>query len=82
LRLTIDAMTHEPVVSGKRLVKVLEGTGWERVRQHGDHVMLRKAGERQELIVPLHHELKKGTEAGILREAGLHPDDLRRALGQ
>ncbi len=75
-------MTHEPVVSGKRLVKVLEATGWERVRRHGDHVMLRKAGERQELIVPLHHELKKGTEAGILREAGLRPDDLRRALGQ
>jgi predicted RNA binding protein YcfA (HicA-like mRNA interferase family) len=75
-------MTHEPVVSGKRLIKVLEARGWERVRQHGDHVMLRKAGEEQELIVPLHHELKKGTEAGILREAGLHPDDLRRALGQ
>jgi predicted RNA binding protein YcfA (HicA-like mRNA interferase family) len=75
-------MTHEPAISGKRLIKVLEGTGWERVRQHGDHVMLRKAGERQELIVPLHHELKKGTEAGILREAGLHPDDLRRALRQ
>jgi hypothetical protein len=28
------------------------------------------------------HEPVKGTEAGILREAGLHPEDLRRALGQ
>jgi predicted RNA binding protein YcfA (HicA-like mRNA interferase family) len=79
---TIGAMTHEPAVSGKRMVKVLETTGWERVGQHGDHVLLRKAGERRDVAVPLHHELAKGTEAAILREAGLHPDDLRRALGQ
>ena len=64
------------------MVKVLETTGWERVRQHGDHVLLRQAGERRDVAVPLHHELAKGTEAAILREAGLHPDDLRRALGQ
>jgi predicted RNA binding protein YcfA (HicA-like mRNA interferase family) len=75
-------MTHEPAVSGKHMIKVLETTGWERVRQHGDHVLLRKAGERRDVAVPLHHELAKGTEAAILREAGLHPDDLRRALGQ
>jgi predicted RNA binding protein YcfA (HicA-like mRNA interferase family) len=75
-------MTHEPVVSGRRLIKVLEGTGWERVRQHGDHVLLRKPGERREVVVPLHHELRKGTEAAILREAGLKPDDLREALGE
>jgi predicted RNA binding protein YcfA (HicA-like mRNA interferase family) len=75
-------MTHEPAVSGKRMVRVLETTGWERVRLHGDHVLLRKAGERRDVAVPLHHELAKGTEAAILREVGLHPDDLRRALGQ
>jgi predicted RNA binding protein YcfA (HicA-like mRNA interferase family) len=75
-------MTHEPVVSGRRLIKLLEAEGWEAVRQRGDHVRLRKAGQRHALVVPLHHELKKGTEAGILRVAGLHPDDLRQALGQ
>jgi predicted RNA binding protein YcfA (HicA-like mRNA interferase family) len=71
---------HQPVVSGRRLVKVLEAEGWEVVRQRGSHVRLRKDGRRLALVVPLHRELKRGTAAGILRDAGLHPDDLRRLL--
>jgi predicted RNA binding protein YcfA (HicA-like mRNA interferase family) len=71
---------HQPVVSGRRLVKVLEAEGWEVARQRGSHVRLRKNGRRLALVVPLHRELKKGTVAGILRDAGLHPDDLRRLL--
>jgi predicted RNA binding protein YcfA (HicA-like mRNA interferase family) len=71
---------HQPVISGRRLVKVLEAEGWEVVRQRGSHVRLRKGGRRLALVVPLHRELKKGTVAGILRDAGLHPDDLRRLL--
>ena len=73
---------HQPVVSGRRLIKALEADGWEVVRQRGSHVRLRKAQTRSVLVVPVHHELKKGTLARVLREAGLHPDDLRRALGQ
>ncbi len=73
---------HQPVVSGRRLIKVLESEGWEVVRQRGSHVRLRKAVARSALVIPLHRELKKGTLARILREAELHPDDLRRALGQ
>jgi predicted RNA binding protein YcfA (HicA-like mRNA interferase family) len=42
-------------------------------------VRLKKSG-RSALVVPVHHELKKGTLARILHEAGLHPDDLRRLL--
>jgi predicted RNA binding protein YcfA (HicA-like mRNA interferase family) len=71
---------HQPVVSGRRLVKVLEAEGWEVARQRGSHVRLRKDGRRLALVVPLHRELKRGTVAGILRDAGLHPDDLRRLL--
>jgi len=73
---------HQPVVSGRRLIKALEADGWEVVRQRGSHVRLRKAQTRSVLVVPVHHELKKGTLARVLREAGLHPDDLRRGLGQ
>jgi len=64
------------------LIKALEADGWAVVRQRGSHVRLKKAEARAALVVPIHHELKKGTLARILREAGLHPDDLRRALGQ
>jgi predicted RNA binding protein YcfA (HicA-like mRNA interferase family) len=32
------------------------------------------------VVVPLHRELKRGTLAGILGDAGLARDDLRRLL--
>lgn len=72
---------HQPVVSGQRLIKALEADDWKAVRQRGSHVRLKKPGHRIALVVPLHKELRKGTLAGILRDADLSADDLRRLLG-
>ena len=71
---------RQPVVSGKALVRALERDGWSVVRQRGSHVRLKKSGRRYALVVPLHKELKKGTLAGILRDAGLTTDGLRELL--
>jgi hypothetical protein len=40
-----------------------------------------KTGRRNALVVPLHKEIKRGTLGGILRDADLTADDLRRLLG-
>ncbi len=37
-------------------------------------------GRRIALVVPLHEELRKGTLACVLRDAGLGLDDLQRLL--
>jgi predicted RNA binding protein YcfA (HicA-like mRNA interferase family) len=71
---------RQPVVSGPRLIKALEAEGWKVARQRGSHVRLKEAGHRLALVVPLHRELRKGTLAGILRDADLGPEDLRRLL--
>lgn len=71
---------RQPVVSGERLIKALRQEGWEVVRQRGSHVRLKKPGRRHALVVPLHRELRRGTLAGILRDADLSADDLRRLL--
>jgi predicted RNA binding protein YcfA (HicA-like mRNA interferase family) len=71
---------RQPVVSGAELVRALERDGWTVVRQRGSHVRLKKANRRNALVVPLHRELRKGTLAGILRDAGLSADDLRNLL--
>lgn len=71
---------RQPVVSGKALVRALEPDGWSVIRQRGSHVRLKKPGRRHALVVPLHKELKRGTLAGILRDAGLTPDRLRDLL--
>jgi predicted RNA binding protein YcfA (HicA-like mRNA interferase family) len=41
---------------------------------------LKKHGRRHALVVPLHRELRRGTLAGILRDADLSADDLRGLL--
>jgi predicted RNA binding protein YcfA (HicA-like mRNA interferase family) len=41
---------------------------------------LKKAGRKHALVVPLHRELRRGTLAGILRDADLSADWLRQSL--
>lgn len=69
-----------PVVSGAQLVKALGRLGWEFARQRGSHVRLRHPARAVSLTVPLHRELKRGTLAGILSDAGVETDQLRRLL--
>ena len=69
-----------PVVSGAQLVKALTRVGWVSVRQRGSHVRLKHPDRAVSLVVPLHRELKRGTLAGILRDAGVDRGDLRRLL--
>ncbi|HLM85410.1 MAG TPA: type II toxin-antitoxin system HicA family toxin [Solirubrobacteraceae bacterium] len=69
-----------PVLSGERLVKALERTGWRAVRQRGSHVRMKHPERRVSLTVPLHKELKRGTLTGILNDAGLDSDQLRQLL--
>jgi predicted RNA binding protein YcfA (HicA-like mRNA interferase family) len=69
-----------PVVSGANLIKALGRLGWETTRQRGSHIVLRHPERSAPIVVPLHRELKRGTLAGILRDAGIEADDLREAL--
>ncbi len=69
-----------PVLSGQQLIGALEKVGWVAVRQRGSHVRLKHDERAISLVVPLHRELKRGTLAGILRDAGIDRDDLRQLL--
>ena len=69
-----------PVVSGAKLIDVLQKLGWEVAPQRGSHVRLKHQDRAVSLVVPLHRELKRGTLNGILRDAGLSRDELREQL--
>jgi predicted RNA binding protein YcfA (HicA-like mRNA interferase family) len=58
-------------VSGEDTVRALRRLGFERARQRGSHVVLKKQTEKGAVgcVVPLHGELKIGTLKGILRQA-------------
>ena len=69
-----------PVLSGQQLIDALEKVGWIALRQRGSNVRLKHDERTIALVVPLHRELKRGTLAGILRDAGIDRDDLRQLL--
>ena len=69
-------------VSGQDAIRALERLGFEQVRQKGSHVILKKQTPEGELgcVVPLHGELAIGTLRGILRQAGVTPDEFMEQL--
>lgn len=69
-----------PVVSGKRIVRALEKAGFEVVGTRGSHCKLRQVSLPRIVIVPLHDEIRPGTLASILRQAGMTVDQLRDLL--
>ena len=73
---------HLPVVSGRQLVRVLQGVGFVVLRQKGSHVSLERQshGETWRTVVPLHRELRPGTLSDILQQTGLTGDELRKLL--
>jgi len=64
-------------VSGQEALRALERLGFERVRQRGSHMVLKKQTAEGAVgcVVPLHRELAIGTLRGILRQAGVTPDE-------
>jgi predicted RNA binding protein YcfA (HicA-like mRNA interferase family) len=66
-----------PRISGSDCVSVLRRLGFVQVRQRGSHVVLRRG--QQGCVVPMHRELKVGTLAGLLRQAGVDADEFTRA---
>jgi predicted RNA binding protein YcfA (HicA-like mRNA interferase family) len=70
-----------PQATGAELVRALGRAGFVVTRRRGSHVQLRRElpdGTVTTFPVPVHagRTIKKGTLRGILRKAGLSPEDL------
>jgi predicted RNA binding protein YcfA (HicA-like mRNA interferase family) len=64
-------------ISGEVAIRTLEKLGFNKVRQRGSHVILKKQTSEGEIgcVVPLHKELAIGTLRGILKQARLSADE-------
>ena len=71
-------MPKLPRVSGAETIRALERVGFVVARQRGSHVVLRR--RHQGCVVPTHDELKTGTLAGVLKQAGVSVEDFIAAL--
>ena len=71
-------MPKLPRVSGANVVRALERLGFEKLRQSGSHVIMRRGSKG--CVIPMHSEVKVGTLAGVLRQDDVSPDEFIAAL--
>jgi predicted RNA binding protein YcfA (HicA-like mRNA interferase family) len=71
-------MPKLPRVSGAEVQRALEQLGFQKVRQSGSHVVMKR--ESKGCVVPMHNEVKVGTLAGVLRQAEVTPEEFIQAL--
>ena len=72
-------MSKLPVVSGKQIVKVLQGIGYYVRDQKGSHIHLRHP-VRPPLTIPNHREVARGTLRVIMKEGGLTTEEFLELL--
>jgi predicted RNA binding protein YcfA (HicA-like mRNA interferase family) len=65
-------------VSGYKAARALERLGFERRRQRGSHLVMRRAAAV--CVLPMHREVDQGTLRNVLRQAGVSEEQFLRAL--
>ena len=71
-------MPKLPHVSGSEAVRALQKLGFEVSRQKGSHVVMKRGADG--CVIPNHQEIKIGTLAGVLRQAGISAEEFIAAL--
>ena len=71
-------MPKLPIVSGAETIRALQRLGFIVIRQKGSHVILRRGS--QGCVVASHSEIKVGTLAGLLKQAGVSVEEFMNAL--
>ena len=71
-------MPRLPRISGSEAVRALQRLGFAVSRQRGSHIVMRRGASG--CVVPNHREVKTGTLAGVLRQAGVSVEEFIAAL--
>ena len=71
-------MPKLPHVSGAEALRAFQRLGFEKVRQRGSHVVV-KRGSRG-CVIPMHSEIKIGTLSGLLRQADVSVEEFIAVL--
>jgi predicted RNA binding protein YcfA (HicA-like mRNA interferase family) len=67
-------MIKLPRISGRECLAALGKAGFQIKRQHRSHIIVRRDAPFAQVVVPDLKELDRGTLRGILRQAGLSPE--------
>ena len=66
--------------SYQQVIKILGKLGFQAIRQHGSHIILKGyyKGARRTVVVPKHSEIAVATLSGILFQAGITADEFAK----
>jgi predicted RNA binding protein YcfA (HicA-like mRNA interferase family) len=70
------------IVSGRKLVKILEKFGWVEIRRNSGHIIMIKTAEIITLSIPDHKELAKGTLRSLLRSAEITINEYNKVINK
>lgn len=75
-------MPKLPRISSREAIRALERLGFEKIRQTGSHVVMKRTIKEGEIgcVVPVHRELKVGTLSNILKQARVTIDEFMENL--
>jgi len=74
-------MPKLPVLTPKKIIKILEKRGFVLDRVKGSHHIYYHPVTKRRVIVPLHkRDLPKGTLIEILKQAGISREEMRKIL--
>ena len=73
-------MPSLPRISGTEAIRAFQRLGFAVVRQNGSHVILRLG--QSGCVVPRRREVKVGTLAGALRQAGVSVEEFIAAVNE
>ncbi len=66
-------MPKLPRIGSRECLSALQRMGFSVVRQKGSHIVLRRGSSG--CVVPNHKEIRTGTLSGILKQAGVTPEE-------
>lgn len=69
-----------PLLSGRKLAKIFENLGYEKVSQRGSHIKVKNDVTGSVVIIPDHKELDRWTLKTILRQAEISDEVLKEYL--
>jgi predicted RNA binding protein YcfA (HicA-like mRNA interferase family) len=68
------------VFSGEEVCRILEGEGFQRVRQRGSHIVMQRRTDQGTTTVPVpnHRTIRIGTLQAVLRQSGVPKEKFLR----
>lgn len=75
-------MPNLPIVSARKLIKVLKKKGFELDRIKGSHHVFKRTNDQKSVSVPIHpgNDLGRGITLAILKDADITPEEFRELL--